>query len=72
LDGCPPVENNPGLPDYGVTWQIVPSVLGQLMSDPDPAKAQRVMQAMLRAKLDIRPVAGARHDPDRPRPGACA
>lgn len=39
---------------YGVTWQIVPSVLGQLMSDPDPAKAQRVMQAMLQMhKLDI-------------------
>jgi predicted 3-demethylubiquinone-9 3-methyltransferase (glyoxalase superfamily) len=39
---------------YGVTWQIVPSVLGQLMSDPDPAKAQRVMQAMLQmTKLDI-------------------
>jgi len=39
---------------YGVTWQIVPSVLGKLMSDPDPAKAQRVMQAMLQMhKLDI-------------------
>jgi len=39
---------------YGVTWQIVPSVLGQLMSDPDPAKTQRVMQAMLQmTKLDI-------------------
>jgi predicted 3-demethylubiquinone-9 3-methyltransferase (glyoxalase superfamily) len=39
---------------YGVTWQIVPSVLGELMSDPDPAKAQRVMQAMLQMhRLDI-------------------
>jgi predicted 3-demethylubiquinone-9 3-methyltransferase (glyoxalase superfamily) len=39
---------------YGVTWQVVPSVVGQLMSDPDPAKAQRVMQAMLQmTKLDI-------------------
>jgi len=39
---------------YGVTWQIVPSVLGELMSDPDPAKSQRVMQAMLQmTKLDI-------------------
>ena len=39
---------------YGVTWQIVPSVLGELMSDPDPAKAQRVMQAMLQmTRLDI-------------------
>jgi len=39
---------------YGVSWQIVPSVLPQLLGDPDPAKAQRVMQAMLKmVKLDI-------------------
>jgi predicted 3-demethylubiquinone-9 3-methyltransferase (glyoxalase superfamily) len=39
---------------YGVSWQIVPSVLGELMSDPDPVKSQRVMQAMLQMKkLDI-------------------
>src|SRR5438105_8203157 len=39
---------------YGVSWQIVPSVLPQLLGDPDPAKAQRVMQAMLQMiKLDI-------------------
>jgi predicted 3-demethylubiquinone-9 3-methyltransferase (glyoxalase superfamily) len=48
---------------YGVTWQIVPSVLGELMSHPDPAKSQRVMQAMLQmTKLDInglRQAAGA-------------
>jgi len=39
---------------YGVSWQIVPSALPQLLGDPDPAKAQRVMQAMLQmVKLDI-------------------
>ena len=39
---------------YGVSWQIVPSVLPQLLGDSDPAKAQRVMQAMLQmVKLDI-------------------
>jgi predicted 3-demethylubiquinone-9 3-methyltransferase (glyoxalase superfamily) len=39
---------------YGVSWQIVPVVLGQLMSDPDPVKSERVMQAMLQMKkLDI-------------------
>jgi predicted 3-demethylubiquinone-9 3-methyltransferase (glyoxalase superfamily) len=39
---------------YGVSWQIVPSVLPQLLGGPDPAKAQRVMQAMLQMiKLDI-------------------
>ena len=39
---------------YGVSWQIVPTVLGQMLGDSDPAKAQQVMQAMLRMiKLDI-------------------
>ena len=39
---------------YGVSWQIVPSVLPELLGDPDPVKAQRVMQAMLQmVKLDI-------------------
>ncbi len=39
---------------YGVTWQIVPTVLGKLLGDPDAARAQRVMQAMLQMnKLDI-------------------
>jgi predicted 3-demethylubiquinone-9 3-methyltransferase (glyoxalase superfamily) len=39
---------------YGVSWQIVPKVLSELLGDPDPAKAQRVMQAMLQmVKLDI-------------------
>lgn len=35
---------------YGLSWQIVPTALGELMSDPDPVKAQRVMQAMLQMK----------------------
>jgi predicted 3-demethylubiquinone-9 3-methyltransferase (glyoxalase superfamily) len=39
---------------FGLWWQIVPSALGELMSDPDPAKAQRVVQAMLKMrKIDI-------------------
>ena len=39
---------------YGLSWQIVPTVLGELMSDPDPEKSKRVMQAMLQMnKLDI-------------------
>lgn len=39
---------------YGVAWQVVPKVLGELMSDNDPAKSARVMQAMLKmVKLDI-------------------
>jgi predicted 3-demethylubiquinone-9 3-methyltransferase (glyoxalase superfamily) len=39
---------------YGVTWQIVPAALGELLNDPDPARAQRAMQAMLQmTKIDI-------------------
>lgn len=33
---------------FGLSWQIVPPVLGELMGDKDPAKSQRVMQAMLK------------------------
>lgn len=35
---------------YGVSWQIVPKVLGELMNDPDPIKSRRVMEAMLKMK----------------------
>lgn len=39
---------------YGVSWQIVPTVLVELLSDADPAKAQRAMTAMLQMKkIDI-------------------
>jgi predicted 3-demethylubiquinone-9 3-methyltransferase (glyoxalase superfamily) len=39
---------------YGVSWQIVPTILNQLLQDPDPVKAGRVMQAMLQMKkIDI-------------------
>jgi predicted 3-demethylubiquinone-9 3-methyltransferase (glyoxalase superfamily) len=39
---------------FGVSWQIVPSVLMTLMGDPDPVKAERVMKAMMQmVKLDI-------------------
>lgn len=35
---------------FGVSWQIVPRVLGEMLSDPDPAKSSRVMKAMLQMK----------------------
>jgi predicted 3-demethylubiquinone-9 3-methyltransferase (glyoxalase superfamily) len=39
---------------FGMTWQIVPKQLGELLSDPDPVKAGRVMQAMMQmSKIDI-------------------
>ena len=40
---------------YGISWQIVPTVLGELLSNKDAAKAQRVMDALLKmVKLDIK------------------
>lgn len=39
---------------YGVSWQIVPDVLPQMLRDPDRTKANRVMQAMMAmVKLDV-------------------
>ena len=39
---------------YGVSWQIIPTVLGELLQDKDPKKAQSVMRAMLQmTKIDI-------------------
>ena len=35
---------------FGLSWQIIPSALPRLLSDPDPAKAKRVMNAMLAMK----------------------
>ena len=65
---------------YGVSWQIVPTVLGELMSDPDPARAQRVMKAMLpqaparrvpRGSLPTNPTLCS-VTPSRPAPRSCA
>ena len=39
---------------FGVSWQIIPNALMELMSDKDPAKSQRVFKAMLQmTKIDI-------------------
>jgi predicted 3-demethylubiquinone-9 3-methyltransferase (glyoxalase superfamily) len=39
---------------YGVSWQIVPTELPKLLTDPDPRKAERVMKAMLQMKkIDV-------------------
>jgi predicted 3-demethylubiquinone-9 3-methyltransferase (glyoxalase superfamily) len=39
---------------FGLSWQIIPSALGELMGDPDPVKSKRVMQAMVQMKkIDI-------------------
>ncbi len=39
---------------YGVSWQVVPSILGELLQDKDAERARRVMKAMLQMKkIDI-------------------
>jgi predicted 3-demethylubiquinone-9 3-methyltransferase (glyoxalase superfamily) len=39
---------------YGLSWQVIPTVLGKLMGDPDPGRAGRTVQAMMgMIKLDI-------------------
>ena len=40
---------------YGLSWQVVPTALGEMLQDKDPEKANRVMQAMLQmSKIDIK------------------
>ena len=40
---------------FGLSWQIIPSALGELMGDKDPEKSKRVMEAMLQMKkIDIK------------------
>ena len=39
---------------YGLSWQVIPKALGEMLGDKDPQKSQRVMQAMLQMnKIDI-------------------
>ena len=39
---------------YGVSWQIIPTRLSELLGDPDPGRSQRAMQAMLQMqKIEI-------------------
>lgn len=53
--GGAPVECGWLKDQFGLSWQIVPSVLPELLSDPDPEKSGRVMKAVLTMKkLDIR------------------
>ena len=55
LSAVPEAEQCGWLKDkYGLSWQIIPTALGEMLGDPDPEKAGRVMQAMLKMnKIDI-------------------
>jgi predicted 3-demethylubiquinone-9 3-methyltransferase (glyoxalase superfamily) len=61
LSAVPESEQCGWLKDkFGLSWQIVPSVLDQLLSDPDPARASRATAAMLKMKkLDIQTLMNA-------------
>ena len=53
--GDPPAQQCGWLKDkYGVSWQVVPAVIDELLNDPDRAKSERAMAAVLQMKkLDI-------------------
>lgn len=55
LSAVPESEQCGWLKDkYGLSWQIVPKQLGEMLSDPDPKRGERVMQAMLKMrKIEI-------------------
>jgi predicted 3-demethylubiquinone-9 3-methyltransferase (glyoxalase superfamily) len=49
-------EQGPGWvkDQFGVSWQVVPSILNELLNDPDPERSGRVMQAMMQmTKIEI-------------------
>jgi predicted 3-demethylubiquinone-9 3-methyltransferase (glyoxalase superfamily) len=53
-DGGAPVACGWLTDRFGLSWQIVPEALNRLLSDPDPEKAGRVMQAMMgMVKIDV-------------------
>ena len=49
---------------YGLSWQIVPSVLGEMLQDKDPKKSENVMKALVQLKkLDIKALKQAYEQP---------
>lgn len=57
LEGGAPLQCGWLTDKFGVSWQIVPTILDKMLRDKDPAKADRVMRAMLKMiKLDIEPL----------------
>jgi predicted 3-demethylubiquinone-9 3-methyltransferase (glyoxalase superfamily) len=49
---------------YGVSWQIAPTALGEIMRDKDPKKSERVMKALLQmSKIDIATLKQAHDEP---------
>jgi len=49
---------------FGLWWQVIPTALGELMGDPDPVKAKRVVDAMLKMKkIDVAELKRAHDEP---------
>jgi predicted 3-demethylubiquinone-9 3-methyltransferase (glyoxalase superfamily) len=72
LDGGQPQQCGWLKDKFGLSWQIVPSILAPMLQDRDPVRARRVMEAMLKmVKLDIRGLEEAygRPEPRPARPG---
>ena len=54
---------------YGLSWQVVPTLLEELIRDPDPEKSQRVMKAMMQmGKIEIEPLKQAYEGEEQPTP----
>jgi predicted 3-demethylubiquinone-9 3-methyltransferase (glyoxalase superfamily) len=54
LEGGKPMQCGWLTDRYGISWQIAPTILEEMLRDPDHARANRVMQAMMKmVKLDI-------------------
>ncbi len=52
---------------YGLSWQVVPTALSELLGDPDPEKSQRVMKAMMQmSKIEIEPLRQAYEGTESP------
>lgn len=53
-DGGTPTQRGWLRDKFGLSWQIIPNALSSMLSDPDPARAQRTAQAMMQMqKLDL-------------------
>ncbi|MGB9111803.1 MAG: VOC family protein [Acidimicrobiales bacterium] len=63
LEGGKPVQCGWLTDRFGLSWQVVPNRLGELLSDPDQERANRVLQAMLKmVKLDLAELEAAAAD----------
>ncbi len=64
LDGGKPNQCGWLVDRYGVSWQVVPAALGAMLSGKDPARTQRVMQALMpMVKIDIQTLQRAHDGP---------